>query len=160
MLYEVITGNILLVAPADEIANQEKQQLENKQRVSDLAPLVTEYVQINYAKAADMAKLLADDKTRLLSPRGAVSVDDRTNTLLVKDTAETIDHIKDMIKVLDIPVKQVLIEARMVTVTDGVEDTLGIRWGLSNTAGNTQTSGTIEGVDAGSSATVDERLNA
>ena len=138
-----LDGNILLVAPAAEIANQENQQLENKQKISNLAPLVTEYVQINYAKASDMAKLLADNKTRLLSPRGAVSVDDRTNTILIKDTAETIDHIKDMIKVLDVAVKQVVIEARMVTVSDGAEQAIGVQWGVTNN----KTSGTIESLD-------------
>ena len=145
-----LDNNILLVAPAAEIATQEKQQLENKQKVADLAPLVTEYVQINYAKAPDMAKLLADDKTRLLSPRGAVSVDERTNTLLVKDTADVIDHIKDMIKVLDVAVKQVVIEARMVTVTDGVDDALGIRWGATanDSSNNSNISGTLEGLNS------------
>jgi type IV pilus assembly protein PilQ len=157
-----LDNNILLVAPATEIATSEKQQLENKQKVADLAPLVTEYVQINYAKAPDMAKLLADDKTRLLSPRGAVSVDERTNTLLVKDTAEVIDHIKDMIKVLDVAVKQVVIEARMVTVTDGVEDSLGIQWGVTDVNSSASTSGTLTGLDTaqtGSTPTLDSRLN-
>jgi type IV pilus assembly protein PilQ len=157
-----LDNNILLVAPATEIASQEKQQLENKQKVADLAPLVTEYVQINYAKAPDMAKLLADDKTRLLSPRGAVSVDERTNTLLVKDTADVIDHIKDMIKVLDVAVKQVVIEARMVTVTDGVDDALGIRWGVTDANSSTSVSGTLEGLDTaatGSTPSIDDRLN-
>lgn len=157
-----LDNNILLVAPANEIATQEKQQLENTQKVADLAPLVTEYIQINYAKAPDMAKLLAADKTRLLSARGAVSVDERTNTLLVKDTADVIDHMKDMIKVLDVPVKQVVIEARMVTVTDGVEDALGIRWGVTNVNGSSGTSGSIEGLDStnsGDTPSVDDRLN-
>ena len=157
-----LDNNILLVAPAAEIASQEKLQLENKQKVADLSPLVTEYVQINYAKAPDMAKLLADDKTRLLSPRGAVSVDERTNTLLVKDTADVIDHIKDMVKVLDVAVKQVVIEARMVTVTDGVEDALGIRWGVTDINTNGSTSGSIEGLDTaatGETPAIDDRLN-
>ncbi len=157
-----LDNNVLLVAPAAEIAAQEKQQLENNQKVADLAPLVTEYIQINYAKAPDVAKLLADDKTRLLSPRGAVSVDERTNTLLVKDTAEVIDHIKEMIKVLDVAVKQVVIEARMVTVTDGVEDALGIRWGVTDINTNGSTSGSIEGLDTaatGETPAIDDRLN-
>lgn len=157
-----LDNNILLVAPATEIASQEKQQLENQQKVADLAPLVTEYVQINYAKAPDMAKLLADDKTRLLSPRGAVSVDERTNTLLVKDTADVIDHIKDMIKVLDVAVKQVVIEARMVTVTDGVDDALGIRWGVTDVNSSASVSGKLEGLDTaatGSTPAIKDRLN-
>jgi len=157
-----LDNNVLLVAPATEIAAQEKQQLENKQKVADLAPLITEYIQINYAKAPDVAKLLADDKTRLLSPRGAVSVDERTNTLLVKDTADVIDHIKDMIKVLDVAVKQVVIEARMVTVTDGVEDALGIRWGVTDVNSSGSTSGKLEGLDTaanGDTPSIADRLN-
>lgn len=157
-----LDGNILLVAPAKEIADREKQSLESKKQVEDLAPLITEYIQINYAKAGEIATLLSTDKTRLLSPRGAVSVDDRTNTLLVKDTGDVIDHIKQMLKVLDIPVKQVVIEARMVTIDDGVEDDLGVRWGVTKTTSNTSTSGTIEGNDSATSGTtpsVDQRLN-
>ena len=142
-----LEGNILLVAPAQEIAAREKQSLESKKQVAELAPLVTEYIQVNYAKASEMATLLATDKTRLLSSRGAVSVDERTNTLLVKDTADVVDHIKQMLKVLDVPVKQVVIEARMVTVDDGVDESLGVRWGYSKlTKDGTATTGSLEGI--------------
>lgn len=157
-----LDGNILLVAPAKEIAEREKQTLESKNQVAELAPLVTEYIQINYAKAGEIAGLLSTDKTRLLSSRGAVSVDDRTNTLLVKDTPEVIDHIKRMLQVLDIPVKQVIIEARMVTIDDGVDEELGVRWGVTKAEENGSTSGTIEGNDAaadGTVADVEDRLN-
>lgn len=149
-----LDGNILLVAPAEEIAKREKQTLESKNQVAELAPLVTEYIQINYAKAGEIASLLSTDKTRLLSSRGAVSVDDRTNTLLVKDTPEVIDHIKRMLQVLDIPVKQVVIEARMVTIDDGVDEQLGVRWGVTKAEENGSISGTIEGNDSVADGTV------
>ena len=157
-----LDNNILLVAPAQEIAAREKQSLESKNQVAELAPLVTEYIQVNYAKAAEMASLLSTDKTRLLSSRGAVSVDERTNTLLVKDTADVVDHIKSMLKVLDIPVKQVVIEARMVTIDDGVDEQLGVRWGYSKAQQDGSTSGSIAGNDAirgGAVPAIDDRLN-
>lgn len=157
-----LDNNILLVAPASELAAQEKQTLETSQQVAELAPLQTEYIQINYAKATDVAKLLSGDETRLLSSRGAVSVDERTNMLLVKDTADVIDHVKKMISVLDIPVKQVVIEARMVTIDDGVEQDLGVRWGVTKANADGSTSGSIEGNDSAQSGTVGDvadRLN-
>ncbi|MGL4752377.1 MAG: type IV pilus secretin PilQ [Aeromonadaceae bacterium] len=157
-----LEDNILLVAPAEEIAKREKQSLESKNQVAELSPLVTEYIQINYAKAGEIAELLSTDKTRLLSSRGAVSVDDRTNTLLVKDTADVIDHIKKMLTVLDIPVKQVVIEARMVTIDDGVDEQLGVRWGVTKAEENGSISGTIEGnnsAQTGTQPAVDKRLN-
>ncbi len=159
-----LEGNILLVAPAQEIAAREKQSLESKKQVAELAPLVTEYIQVNYAKASEMATLLATDKTRLLSSRGAVSVDERTNTLLVKDTADVVDHIKQMLKVLDVPVKQVVIEARMVTVDDGVDESLGVRWGYTHvTNDGVATSGSIAGTSSanidGTVPSIADRLN-
>lgn len=143
-----LDNNILLVAPADEIAAREKQQLESRNQVADLAPLYTEYLQINYAKAAEVAALLSSESTKLLSPRGAVSVDERTNVLVVKDTADVIGNVKRMLDILDIPVKQVVIEARMVTIDDGFDEALGVRWGVTKTDGHGNgTSGTIEGND-------------
>lgn len=120
-----LDNNILLVAPADEIAAREKQQMESRNQVADLAPLYTEYLQINYAKASEVAALLSSESTKLLSPRGAVSVDERTNVLVVKDTADVISNVKRMLDILDIPVKQVVIEARMVTIDDGFDEALG-----------------------------------
>ena len=164
-----LDNNILLVAPADEIAAREKQQLESRNQVADLAPLYTEYLQINYAKASEVAALLSSDSTKLLSPRGAVSVDERTNVLVVKDTADVIGNVKRMLDILDIPVKQVVIEARMVTIDDGFDEALGVRWGVTKTDGHGNgTSGTIEGNDGagnndGSSTItrpgVEDRLN-
>ncbi len=164
-----LDNNILLVAPADEIAAREKQQLESRNQVADLAPLYTEYLQINYAKASEVAALLSSESTKLLSPRGAVSVDERTNVLVVKDTADVIGNVKRMLDILDIPVKQVVIEARMVTIDDGFDEALGVRWGVTKTDGHGNgTSGTIEGNDGagnnGGSSTitrpgVEDRLN-
>lgn len=164
-----LDNNILLVAPADEIAAREKQQLESRNQVADLAPLYTEYLQINYAKASEVAALLSSESTKLLSPRGAVSVDERTNVLVVKDTADVIGNVKRMLDILDIPVKQVVIEARMVTIDDGFDEALGVRWGVTKTDGHGNgTSGTIEGNDGagnndGSSTItrpgVEDRLN-
>lgn len=143
-----LDNNILLVAPADEIAAREKQQLESRNQVADLAPLYTEYLQINYAKASEVAALLSSESTKLLSPRGAVSVDERTNVLVVKDTADVIGNVKRMLDILDIPVKQVVIEARMVTIDDGFDEALGVRWGVTKNDGHGNgTSGTIEGND-------------
>ncbi len=164
-----LDNNILLVAPADEIAAREKQELESRNQVADLAPLYTEYLQINYAKASEVAALLSSESTKLLSPRGAVSVDERTNVLVVKDTADVIGNVKRMLDILDIPVKQVVIEARMVTIDDGFDEALGVRWGVTKTDGHGNgTSGTIEGNDGadnndGSSTItrpgVEDRLN-
>ncbi len=164
-----LDNNILLVAPADEIATREKQQLESRNQVADLAPLYTEYLQINYAKASEVAALLSSQSTKLLSSRGAVSVDERTNVLVVKDTVEVISNIKRMLDILDIPVKQVVIEARMVTIDDGFDEALGVRWGVTKNDGHgNSTSGSIQGNDTsgnnnGSSAitrpTVDDRMN-
>ncbi|WP_369742872.1 type IV pilus secretin PilQ [Pseudidiomarina sp. PP-1MA] len=126
-----IDGNILIVAPAVELAQREEQQLEANQRMAELAPLTSSYIQVNYAKAAEVAAILRTDSSDLLSSRGAVTVDERTNTLLVRDTQQQIDSVKAMVEVLDIPVKQVIIESRMVTVRDNISDELGIRWGIT-----------------------------
>jgi len=123
--------NILIVAPASELAQREAEQLESRQRMQDLAPLESSYIQINYAKADEIAQILRTDSSDLLSSRGAVTVDERTNTLLVRDTPEQIETVKAMVNVLDVPVKQVIIEARMVTVRDNISDELGIRWGIT-----------------------------
>lgn len=157
-----LEDNILLVAPAEEIAKREKQSLESKNQVAELSPLMTEYIQINYAKAGEIAELLSTDKKPGCFRAGAVSVDDRTNMLLVKDTADVIDHIKKMLTVLDIPVKQVVIEARGETIDDGVDEQLGVRWGVTKAEENGSISGSIEGNDSahsGSEPAVDKRLN-
>ncbi len=125
-------GNILLVAPSEELADREAKELQARQKVEELEALYSEYISVNYAKAADMAKLLDSKDASLLTARGSVAVDDRTNTLLIKDTAKAIENARRLIERLDIPVKQVLIESRMVTVKDSVADEMGIRWGFSD----------------------------
>jgi type IV pilus assembly protein PilQ len=138
-------GNILMVAPSDELAAREAQTLQAQQQVEELATLYSEYLQINYAKATEFSELIKNEDTSILSARGSVSVDERTNTLLIRDTAKSIEDIKRMITILDVPVRQVVIEARMVTVKDNMNEELGIRWGVTNTDGEFATSGSIEG---------------
>jgi type IV pilus assembly protein PilQ len=121
-------GNVLLVAPAEEIAAREKIELEAVKQVEELAPLLSEYVQLRYAKATDIASLLTSD-SGLMSARGAAVVDERTNTLLMKDSGANLDKIREAIAILDIPVRQVLIEARIVIANTSVGEKLGIRWG-------------------------------
>jgi len=140
-------GNILMVAPSDELAAREARDLQALQQVEELAPLYSEYVQVNYAKASELADLVKTDDNSILSDRGSVSVDERTNTLLIRDTAKSIEDIKRMVTVLDIPVRQVVIESRMVTVKDNLNEELGIRWGVTDTDGEYASSGRIEGLD-------------
>jgi type IV pilus assembly protein PilQ len=155
-------GNILMVAPSDELADREAKSLQAQQQVEDLAPLYSEYVQINYAKAVEFAELIKNEDTSILSERGSVSVDERTNTLLIRDTAKSIEDIKRMVNILDIPVRQVIIEARMVTVKDDINEELGIRWGVTDTDGEYATSGSSEGANSatgGSVPALADRLN-
>jgi type IV pilus assembly protein PilQ len=155
-------GNVLMIAPAAELAAKEREQLESDKEVEELAPLYSEFIQINYAKVSEIASMLSSGNASLLSARGAVSIDQRTNTLLLKDTAIVIDAVKEMVAVLDVPVRQVVIEARMVTVSDSVGEELGIRWGVTNASSNSATSGTLEGADSannGTVASIDDRLN-
>lgn len=157
-----IEGNILMVAPSEELAVRESQNLKNKQEVKELESLYSEYLQINYAKATDIAELLKSADSSLLSPRGSVAVDERTNTVLVKDTAETIENIHRLVDVLDIPIRQVLIESRMVTVKDDVSEDLGVRWGITDQQGTKGTSGSLEGAESianGVVPPIGDRLN-
>jgi len=132
-------GNVIIVAPAAELAEREKEELAAQKNVQELEPLQTEFLQINYAKASDLAALIKSRTGSLLSPRGSVSVDERTNTLLLQDTPEHLADIRRMVAALDIPVRQVLIEARVVIVNNDFERELGTVLGLSGVAhsGNT-----------------------
>lgn len=121
-------GNVLLVAPADEIAARERLELEAYQQSEALAPLRSEFIQINYATGADIAKILQSDKS-IMSARGSVAVDERTNTLVVVETAKKLEDIRGIIARLDVPVRQVLIEARIVLATTDFAKELGVRWG-------------------------------
>jgi type IV pilus assembly protein PilQ len=125
-------GNVMFVAPASEIAAREKELLSARQQVQQLAPLRTEYLQINYAKASDLAALIkSNQKSSLLSERGSVAIDERTNTLLLQDTSERLADIRRLVSTLDIPVRQVLIEARIVIVNDDYSRELGVRFGAN-----------------------------
>lgn len=127
-------GNVMLVAPADEIAAREKLELETSKQVEELAPLRTEFIQVNYAKAADLAALLSgsgESGTGLMSSRGSATVDDRTNTMLIQDTSAKIAEIRALFNKLDIPVQQVLIEARVVVANTTFGKELGVKWGHS-----------------------------
>ncbi|VAX10175.1 Type IV pilus biogenesis protein PilQ [hydrothermal vent metagenome] len=125
------TGNVMLVAPSEEITAREKLELEATKQIIELAPLESETIQINYAKAADLAKLFSQKDTSLLSTRGTVTVDERTNKLLVQDTSEHIDAILEMVEELDIPVRQVLIESRIVLASTNFKLELGVRFGVT-----------------------------
>jgi type IV pilus assembly protein PilQ len=160
-------GNVIIVAPAEELATREKADLASKKDIQELAPLHSEYLQVNYAKATDIANLLKGVSTAggstgssngtILSTRGKVSVDDRTNTLLLQDTADKLMEIRRLVATLDIPVKQVLIETRIVVVTNDFERDLGARFGVTaaranGTNGLFETTGTAAGVDTGVSS--------
>ncbi|MGB8712120.1 MAG: type IV pilus secretin PilQ family protein [Onishia taeanensis] len=126
-------GNVIVVAPASELANIERQEIEAREQMQVLAPLTTEYVQVKYAKAAELAQLLrGGEGFGLLTERGRVSVDARTNTLLIQDTADQIREILRTVEKLDVAVRQVQIEARIVIARDGVTQELGVNWGASS----------------------------
>jgi type IV pilus assembly protein PilQ len=139
-------GNVIIVAPADEIAAREKAELAARKDLLELAPLRTEFLQINYAKAGDIANLLQSDGSggsggggsgrSLLSTRGSVTIDERTNTLLIQDTADSISNIRTLVATLDIPVRQVQIEARIVVVNEDFSRDLGVRAGVTATRRN------------------------
>lgn len=126
-------GNVIFVAPSEEIAARERLALESQQQVEELAPLRSEFIVINYANATELADLLRDTNNTLLTERGQVSVDPRTNTLLIQDTVRKLDEIRSLINRLDIPVKQVLIESRIVVANDDFSKDLGARFGFLNT---------------------------
>ncbi|WMO14959.1 type IV pilus secretin PilQ [Pseudoalteromonas piscicida] len=155
-------GSILMVAPSEELAAREAKELQARQQVEELEPLYSEYIQLNYAKAEEFADLLKTDINSIISHRGSVSVDKRTNTLLIKDTSRSIESVRRMVETLDVPVKQVRIESRMVTVDDTVQEDLGVRWGFSDQQGSDAISGTLEGADAlsnGNIPSLENRLN-
>jgi len=126
-------GNVIIVAPAEEIAARETADLEAKLAISELEPVYSEFLQVNYAKATDLATLITGSGggNPMLSERGSVGVDDRTNTLLVQDTAERLQDIRRLVTTLDIPIKQVLIESRIVVVNDDFSRDLGVRLGVT-----------------------------
>ncbi|EOD81657.1 Type IV pilus biogenesis protein PilQ [Grimontia indica] len=146
-------GNILLVAPKAELDEQERLVLEKRRQERELASLRSEVIQIKYANAVDLKDMLGggsggegeDEGISLLSERGSLAVDPRTNSLVIKDLADNIDVVKSLIESLDVPVDQVEIEARIVTVDEGTLDEIGVRWGVVNRNGSFTQGGSIEG---------------
>ncbi|MDN3234175.1 type IV pilus secretin PilQ [Pseudomonas sp. WAC2] len=137
-------GNVLLIAPADEIAARERQELESQKQIQELAPLRRELIQVNYAKAADMAKLF-QSVTKAdagQSERGSITVDDRTNSIIAYQTQERLDELRRIVSQLDIPVRQVMIQARIVEANVNYNKQLGVNWSGSRTGnGNFTLSG-------------------
>ena len=147
-------GNVILIAPTDEIAAREKLELEARKQVEELERLRTEFVKVNYARASDIAELLSQEENSILSVRGSVSVDERTNTLLIKDINSSLQNVRQLLVELDIPVRQVLIESRVVIANDDFSKELGVRFGISRDSGGSSqqgnqaiTSGTLAGVN-------------
>lgn len=122
-------GNVMLVAPADEIAAREKLELEAGRQVAALAPMQSEFFTIKYAAAKDISDFISGEGSKLISLRGGVILDSRTNTLLIQDTVQKLEEIRNVIERLDVPVKQVLIEARVVVASTNISNELGVRWG-------------------------------
>jgi len=146
-------GNVIMVAPQEEIAAREKLELESKKQIQELAPLRSEFIQVNYAKADDLASLIKQEGNNLLSERGNVSVDQRTNTLIVQDTASSLQAIREMVAELDIPVRQVLIESRVVNADESFAKDLGVKFGYSkHTSQSSQASGDLFGAIGGKQA--------
>jgi type IV pilus assembly protein PilQ len=156
-------GNVVWIAPRDELATKEKIALESRQQITELEPVRTENFQLNYAKADGIAKLLSDDKQRILSKRGSAVVDARTNQVFVQDVPSRLEEVRRLIAKLDIPVRQVLIEARIVEANDTFSRNVGVRLGYgqrgttdalgrnrpSNIGGELSTVGQLSGLVAG-----------
>ena len=123
-------GNVIWIAPRDELATREKLALESVQQINDLEQTRTESFQMNYQKAIDVQKLLSDPQQRLLSKRGSAVVDTRTNTLFVQDTPARLEEVRKLLAKIDIAVRQVMIEARIVEASDTFAKNLGARLGL------------------------------
>nr|WP_217904510.1 MULTISPECIES: type IV pilus secretin PilQ family protein [Vibrio] len=140
-----VEGNVVLVAPKDELDLREKQQLEKERLAEELGTLKSEIIKVNFAKASDIAEMITGtDSVSMLSERGSVAIDERTNSLLLRELPENIEVIREIINSLDIPVKQVQIEARIVTVNEGNLDELGVRWGFTSINGSNTVGGSIE----------------
>jgi len=159
-------GNVLLVAPAAEIAAREKLELENQKQISELAPLRTEHMQVRYASATALYELFeGDESASILSERGSAIVDERTNSIILTETADKLENFRRILDQLDIPVRQVLIEARIVTATTNFSEEIGVRWGgsgldrLNSSAGDIPQVGDRALLFGGSRETLIERGN-
>lgn len=127
------TGNVILVAPAEELANKEKQALEASQQIEDLETMRTEVYTLRYMKAVDLVKIITDSKQKILSKRGSAVPDIRTNNVFVQDTAKSLEQVQAIIDKTDVPVKQVMIESRLVIADDRYSKALGARFGVNKT---------------------------
>ncbi len=159
------SGNVMMIAPSEEIAAQEKLDLEAQQQVTELAPIRSAFFEVNFAKVEELSKLFEGDGTEgqlsLLSPRGSVIIDERTNTLIVKDTEGVINEIRRTLAKLDIPIRQVLIESRIVVATDDFKKEMGVRFGNTNietvgTDGLRASTGTFAGTDLVAQSTIQD----
>lgn len=124
-------GNVISIAPADEVAAKEKQVLEASQQIEDLEPMRTEVYTLKYMKAESLKDILTDSKQKILSKRGSAVLDPRTNTVFVQDTAKYLEQVQSIINKTDVPVKQVMIESRLVIADDKYSKALGARFGVS-----------------------------
>ncbi|HOW74895.1 MAG TPA: type IV pilus secretin PilQ [Candidatus Competibacteraceae bacterium] len=141
-------GNVVFIAPTEEIAAREKLDLESRKTVEELVPLRTEIIQVNYAKAADLAKLLKsgdEKKGSILSPRGTVETDERTNSLIVKDVPDKLGEVRDLVAQLDKPAKQVMIDSRVVIASNDFSRDLGVRFGVSGVSQSGDRINTVSG---------------
>ncbi|MHA2784976.1 type IV pilus secretin PilQ [Vibrio harveyi] len=172
-----VDGNVILVAPKDELDLREKQQLEKQKLEQEMGELSSEIIKVNFAKASDIAEMInGEGNISMLSDRGSMTIDERTNSLLIRELPENIQVIREIIESLDIPVKQVQIEARIVTINEGNMDELGVRWGFTSINGSHTVGGSIEnnlatiglydggggdgdGEDGGGSIGIDDFLN-
>ena len=137
------SGNVVMVAPSEEIAAQETAEREAAQKAIELEPLRTEFVQVNYAKATEVAAILKSETGGVLSERGNVTIDDRTNTILVNDTSDVLGRVRALVTRLDIPVRQVLIESRIVIATDDFNREMGVRFGVTRDTTNNDGEGLL-----------------
>jgi len=161
------SGNVMLIAPTEEIAAREKLELEASKQIVELAPLINETIQVNYAKATDIAKLVQSKEKSFMSARGSINIDQRTNKLLVQDTAENVDLIIALVEELDVPIRQVLIESRIVLASNQFTRELGVKFGVSSEtlsgSRSIATSGSLSAADSwnqfGVTPQLDERLN-
>jgi len=162
------SGNVMLIAPSEEIAAQEKIDLEAQAQVTELAPIRSAFFEINFAKVTDLAQLFEgsgeEGSLNLLSPRGSVIMDERTNTLIVKDTDTVISEIRRTLAKLDIPVRQVLIESRIVIAVDDFKKELGVRFGAtgaqaSGSNGLNTTSGSLNATDTMTGSAIENIQN-
>ena len=135
-------GNVLMVGPAEEIAERERQEIEANKQIAELAPLQSEFIRIRYAKAADVVQLFeagSEEGGSLVSERGSVVVDERTNAIIITDTASKLAEIRDLVERVDVSIRQVMIEARIVIASTNLDEELGIEWGggyLGDSNGN------------------------